>query len=76
MCKISYFCNNRIIPRSCGQTDGIAELTPAGDVLCRMNGYAIIPLEKYYALIGKEMPADEAERVAATDAQFTAVSTN
>jgi hypothetical protein len=43
-----------------GGDDVLFTITPEGHYLASLNGYAVIPVEKYFALINEQLP----ERVA------------
>ena len=49
----SYIHNNLIIAR---KGDGKLFTLSGETVSCRLNGYAIIPVEKYYKLTGEVIP--------------------
>ena len=54
----SYFHNNLLISRPEDNAGEIALIDAAAtdDIICRLNGYAILPVEEYYRLKGDVMP--------------------
>jgi hypothetical protein len=64
----SYFHNNFLYPRDKDSRRGTPLIDGSGeDVICRLNGYAIIPMEEYYKLKGEEISEDELKKIAEMD---------
>jgi hypothetical protein len=59
--NVSYFYNNLIISRE-DEIDSVS-IDQSGDVICRLNGYAIIPIEDYYKLIDEKLPEEITESI-------------
>lgn len=50
-----YFKNSLLIRRECDvEKKGLVEKVKSGDVVCRLNGYAVIPMDLY-----KELTSDK-----------------
>ena len=68
----SYFHNSYLHPRD--GTKGPIIDSSSGDVLCRLNGYAIIPIEEYYSLREEKIPEGTLENIAEMDKKIADVS--
>ena len=72
----SFFHNSLIILRKNDQDSGraIIKETKAGDdIVCSLNGYAIVPIEEYYDLKGKEIPIDTDEKIKEMNAKLAEI---
>lgn len=59
----SYFHNNFVMARPEDQKKGLIDSAATDDVICRLNGYAIIPIEEYCKLRGEEVPEGTSEKI-------------
>jgi len=64
--KSGSYCHNvLLISRDDDRENSVALIdNMPHDVICRLNGYAIIPIEKYYELSQKPIPEGTIERIA------------
>ena len=59
----SYFHNNLLVVRP-EDREGIGVIdSSTDDVICRLNGYAIVPIEEYYNLKGEDLPEGTNEKI-------------
>ena len=60
----SYFCNNIVEQRPEDRRNRVTLIDGSGvNITCKLNGYAIIPIEEYYRLKGKRAPSDDVESI-------------
>jgi hypothetical protein len=59
----SYFHNNFLIHRKEDAKKGLIDSSSCDDVICRLNGYAIIPIEEYCKLRGEDVPDGTEEKI-------------
>jgi len=67
----SYFHNNFIVHRPEDEKKGLIDAASCDDVICRLNGYAIIPLEEYCKLKGEDMPDGMSDKIDAMNRKLT-----
>lgn len=60
----SYFHNGYIKMRSDEtETRGLIASVDTEEVICRLNGYAVVPIEEYCALVNEPVPEDIEEKI-------------
>lgn len=61
----SYFHNNYLHARDEDRELEVVLIDAAttDDIICRLNGYAIIPIEKYYNLLQEDLPEGTSEKI-------------